>query len=251
MGTSFTKGLFETTFIQGDKEVTTHWNTRAEFHKDMQSGEESLKQRSYLDKVSAASYDQILGDPEMMAFSRSMAKGIFGDNCAACHGSGGAGVTGQYPNLVDDDWLWGGTVEQIEDTLTNGRQGYMPGFKTVFSDQQLDDVSEYVLGLSGHSVDPEKADRGGKLFKGQGGGCHYCHTQEGTGLASQGAANLTDQIWTLVDVQGAEDLEAKKALVKQVIRDGAQREMPAWAARLSPEQIKLLTVYVHELGGGQ
>lgn len=252
VGKGYTTGLFNTiTYKVGGQEQTTHWNTRALLAKDMQEGKEALRTKEYMEKVAAADYQQILADPDMMAFVRSVTKGLFGDNCAACHGAGGAGVMGLFPNLADDDWLWGGSVEDIQATLTHGRVGYMPAFARTFNDEQLDDVANFVLSLSGHDVPADKANRGKQLFTGEGGGCYYCHTAEGSGLKSQGAANLTDNVWTIADVNAQPELDGKLAAVKNVIRNGVNRKMPAWEGRLSETQIKLLTVYVHELGGGQ
>jgi cytochrome c oxidase cbb3-type subunit 3 len=253
VGGSFTKGVMnDITFQTADgTEKTTHWNTRSLLLKDLQEGKESRLSQEYMSKVAAAGYAEILGDAEMMAFTRSVAKGLFGDNCAACHGAGGQGVMGLFPNLADDDWLWGGRVDEIQDTLANGRLGFMPAFRETFEDGQLDDVATYVLSLSGHKVDDAASARGKNIFQTETGGCYYCHTQAGIGLKSQGAANLTDQIWTVADINGAAGIDAKKALVKQIISNGVQREMPGWTGRLNAAQIKLLTVYVHELGGGQ
>ncbi len=253
VGGSFTKGMFNNiTFVNdAGEEVSMHWNTRALLIKDLQEGKGALLSKAYMDKVSEASYNDILGDAEMMAFTRSVANGLFGDNCAACHGAGGTGVVGLFPNIADDDWLWGGSVGEIEDTITNGHLGFMPAFGAVFDEQQLDDVATFVLSLSGHATGAAATSRGEHIFRTEAGGCYYCHTEAGTGLKSQGAANLTDQIWTIVDVNSVEGVEAKKVLVKQVIASGVKREMPNWSDRLSPTQIKLLTVYVHELSGGQ
>jgi cytochrome c oxidase cbb3-type subunit 3 len=250
VGDTFTKGVMNRiTFTVNGDEHTTHWNTRSLLMKEMQEAEEA--QRPYLERVAQMSYGEILADPQMMAFARSVAKGLFGDNCAPCHGQGGAGKVGLFPNLADDAWLWGGTVENIEQTITHGRRGFMPAFRDTFSDQQLDAVGDYVLSLSGYDVDTEAASRGQALFNGQGGGCYYCHTTAGTGLESQGAANLTDNIWTVADVRGDKTVEANKEAVKDVVRNGVTRLMPAWSDRLSPTDIKLITVYVHELGGGR
>jgi cytochrome c oxidase cbb3-type subunit 3 len=253
IGKSYTKGINTITFVNdAGEEVTTEWNTRARLIKEMQSGEEALKQQAYLKQVGESSYEQIQGDAEMMGFVNSMAKGLFGDNCAACHGVGGTpAMIGQYPNLGDDAWLWGGSVAQIEKTIVGGRVGYMPGFAATFSDEQLDQVTSYVLSLSGHQVDAAKAAAGQKIFQGETGGCYYCHTKEATGMASVGSANLTDAIWTVADVPGAASDEESFARVRDVIKNGVQREMPAWEGRLSAAEIKLLTVYVHSLGGGQ
>jgi cytochrome c oxidase cbb3-type subunit 3 len=247
---SFTKGLATVTYERDGEQVTSHWNTRAELIEEMQSGRQTMKQQAYLEQVAAASYEEILDDPEMMAFTRSMAKVLFADNCAACHGTGGAPAQiGLYPNLVDDAWLWGGELADIEHAIRYGRNGYMPAFDHALDDRQIDQLAHYVLSLSGHGVDAQMAAAGRELFQGQGGGCHYCHTPSGEGLASQGAANLTDAIWTVANVPEAAGLEGKLEVVRQVIHDGIQRQMPPWEHRLDDIQIKLLTVYVQSLGG--
>lgn len=252
VGQSYTKGgLNSITYKVGGKEVTTHWNTRALLMKDLQEGEESVKQRQYMTQLLNADYDDILSDSNMMQFTRAVGKTLFTDNCAACHGMGGAGVIGLFPNLVDDDWLWGGKVEEIQYTLQEGRTGFMPAFKKTFTAEQMNDVVEYVLSLSGHEVNEEMASRGGAMFNGEGGGCHYCHTREATGMASVGAANLTDGIWTLANVPGQKTAEGRRQVVRDVISKGVNRKMPTWKDRLSPAEIKVLTVYVHELGGGK
>jgi cytochrome c oxidase cbb3-type subunit 3 len=253
---TFTKGVMNTITFKDDKgqEVTTHWNTRALLINELQTGDISLKHKEYLAKVNAASYAQIASDPEMMDFSRKAAKALFADNCAACHGPEGAlpsSAFGMYPNLVDDAWLWGGTVDDIERTLTVGRNGYMPAYAATFSEEQLDQVANYVLSLSMTGADADKAKAGEKIFNGQAGGCYYCHNKAATGMKSQGSANLTDAIWTVANVPAAPNTEAKLVAIKQVIKSGISRKMPPWKERLSEDEIKLLTVYVHELGGGK
>ncbi|MCB1722593.1 MAG: cytochrome-c oxidase, cbb3-type subunit III [Chromatiaceae bacterium] len=246
---SYTKGFGTVSYQSGGKEVTRHWNTRAELLQDLQSGSETLKQQAYLQKVAAASYDDIANDPEMSAFTQSMAKVLFADNCAACHGIGGSPARiGQYPNLRDDAWLWGGDIAQIEQTIEQGRNGFMPAFGEVLGDAKIEQVASYVLGLSGHQVDAAKAEAGRAIFQGQEGGCFYCHTTSGKGLPSQGAANLTDAIWTVADVPGAATDADRLKAVEAVIREGIQRQMPGWKGRLSTTEIKLLTAYVHSLG---
>lgn len=252
VGKTYTTGWFNNiTYTVNGEQRSRHWNTRTLLIKDMQEGKEALRTQEYMEKVAAADYQQILADADMMTFVRSVTKGLFGDNCAACHGTGGAGVIGLFPNLADDDWLWGGSVTDIQNTITQGHIGYMPAFARTFNEQQLDDVSHFVLSLSGHEVPADKLMRGKRLFTGDTGGCYYCHTANGTGMKSQGAANLTDNIWTIADVPGQTDLSGKIAVVKKVIHDGVNRAMPAWENRLDENQIKLLTVYVHELGGGR
>lgn len=252
VGKAYTTGWFNNiTYTVNGEQRSRHWNTRSLLIKDMQEGKEALRTQEYMEKVEAADYQQILADADMMTFVRSVTKGLFGDNCAACHGTGGAGVIGLFPNLADDDWLWGGSVTDIQNTITQGHTGYMPAFARTFNEEQLDDVSHFVLSLSGQEVPADKLMRGKRLFTGEAGGCYHCHTANGTGMKSQGSANLTDNIWTIADVPGQIDLSAQIAVVKKVIHDGVNRAMPAWENRLDENQIKLLTVYVHELGGGQ
>jgi cytochrome c oxidase cbb3-type subunit 3 len=144
-------------------------------------------------------------------------------------------------------------MEKIQETLIQGRNGFMPPFRETFSPEQLDEVAEYVLTLSGEAPSSEAAERGRELFQGFGGGCYYCHGKDAKGLQSQGAANLTDKIWTIANVPGQQTLEDKKAVLKEFIANGVQnrRIMPAWRDRLTSTEIKLLAVYVHQLGGGQ
>ena len=251
VGKSYTKGVLnEITYTTPDgKQITSHWTTRALYLKDMEQAR--AERARYLEQLQAASLDEIAGNEELSAFAYSMAKVLFADNCAACHQAGGNGVIGSYPNLLDDDWLWGGSYDAIHTTISQGRNGFMPAFRKTLNDAQMDDVAEYVLGLSGTRVDPEKAKRGAEIFNGETGGCYYCHDKGGVGRASLGAANLTDQVWTIADVPGQPGLEGKKAVIKQVIANGVSRNMPAWKDRLSETEIKILTFYVHELGGGK
>lgn len=247
---SYTKGIGTVTYQSDGKEVTTHWNTRAELIEEMQTGRETLKQQAYLEKVAEASYDEIANDPDMMAFTRSMANVLFADNCAACHGIGGTPAQiGLYPNLRDDAWLWGGEIAQIEATIKAGRNGFMPAFGEVLSQAKIDQLAHYVLSLSGYPVDDAKADAGRAIFQGKEGGCHYCHTESGKGMHSQGAADLTDAVWDVADVPGASDAATRLERVRVVINDGIRRQMPGWSERLDDTQIKLLTVYVQSLGG--
>lgn len=250
---SYTKGVFNRiTYVDREgREHQTHWNTRAKLLHEMQQDKDAATRRAYLDKIEKASYSVILRDAEMMDFTRSQAKGLFGDNCAPCHGAGGTGVVGLFPNLADDDWLWGGKVEDIAQTIGGGRTGFMPAFRDTLNDAQIDDVAGFVLSLSGHDIDADRVARGRTIFQSDVGACYYCHTPAGTGLRSQGAANLTDAIWTVADVLDSGSPEAEHAAVAAIVRNGVNRHMPAWSSRLSPAQIKLLTVYVHELGGGQ
>ncbi|MFO7602320.1 MAG: cytochrome-c oxidase, cbb3-type subunit III [Gammaproteobacteria bacterium] len=251
VGKNFTKGVMnDITYVTSDgTENTTHWNTRSLHMKEMQLAREM--QQPYLEKIQAASYVEIGSDQDMRAFAYSTAKVLFADNCAACHQTGGAGVIGLYPNLADDAWLWGGSHAQIEASIREGRVGMMPGFKARFTDAQMGDMAAYVLSLSQvKDINVASARRGQAMFDGAA-ACSSCHTQAGSGDVKMGAANLTDQVWTVANVPGAATVEGKLAEVKQVIASGINRHMPAWKERLSETEIKMLTFYVHELGGGQ
>ena len=250
VGASYTKGIgnqVEYTTADG-KTVKTHWNTRAVYEREMQLARE--QQAVYLTKLKDASFQQILDDPQKRGFATSFAKVLFADNCAACHQAGGSGIIGKYPNLADDAWLWGGSFEQIQTTIREGRHGNMPAFGARLSSKQLDNVSEYVLSLSGQAVDAVKVKLGEKLFQGEA-GCFACHTKAGTGNVLMGSANLTDKIWEIANIQPGQTHEQKQLALINVISHGVSRTMPTWKQRFSATQIKMLAFYVHELGGGK
>ncbi len=251
VGGSFTKGFNTITFMDNGEEVTTHWNTRSLFAQDMQTGRHAVRQREMLDKVGAMEYDDILADVDAMSFVNAYAKGSFGTWCAACHQTGGAGVIGLYPNLRNDQWKWGGTVAQIEETLTLGRNGYMPGYRESLNRDQLNQVASYVLSLNGYDMEGDAVAAGEEIFTGPLGGCFQCHGMDAGGLPSQGAPSLNNNLWALVDVPGAASDEERVSRVASFVHDGIQRVMPAFADRLSETEIKVLTAYVHSLGGGQ
>lgn len=259
VGDSWIKGFGTISYAITDKatgkeeEREYRWNTRALLLEDLGEAANDPQRKAMLSKVQAADYDTIIKDPKMMAFARSVGKGLFGDNCAACHGGGGGGVTGLYPNLTDDDWLWGGSMDKIHETLVNGRNGFMPAFGTALKSEQLNDVAEYVLTLSDEAKPSEASERGKAIFQGQVGGCYYCHGADGKGVQSQGAANLTDKIWAIANVPAQKTLQDKKVVLATFITHGVNntRVMPAWKDRLSPTDIKLLAVYVHQLGGAK
>ena len=248
IGNDFTKGIktIEVKDEQGKVIYDGHWNTRALLLDEMRNSPAALRQKEGIEMVKNASYEQILASPEMMSFARSMAKGLFGDYCAACHGTGGQGVLPYFPNLADDDWLWGGKVENIQKAITSGLKGNMPGFPTI-QGQALDDLALYVLSLSGEKVDAAAAERGKKGYA----MCMGCHGADGKGNAMLGAPNLTDKVWTVANVPGAGSIEGMKQGITNVIHKGIKREMPAFGHRLKDYEIKMLTVYVHEMGGGK
>ncbi|MDR5170653.1 cytochrome-c oxidase, cbb3-type subunit III [Methylobacillus pratensis] len=258
IGDKFTKGVpglhtitYTATTADGKEvEKTSHWNMRAKYMREM--NEHQADQKQWFDKVAAMSFEDVSKDAELMQFVNSAGKTLFSDNCAACHQAGGQGKIGMAPNLTDDHWQFGGTYEQIHATIEGGRNGVMPPFKDSLEDDQITQLAHYVLSLSGEPHDAALATQGKTLFSGAG-ICFTCHGPDAKGNTAMGSADLTDKIWLWADVGGKTGQEAKVAEVKRIIAGGMNSGvMPAWEERLKPEQIKLLTVYVHDtLGGGR
>lgn len=159
---------------------------------------------------------------------------LFLNNCAACHGSDGRGSKG-FPNLADNDWLYGGSHEVVKETITKGRNGVMPPMAAALgSAEDVRNVAHHVLSLSGSAHDPVAAALGKPKF----GVCAACHGTDGKGNQALGAPNLTDKIW----LHGW----GEQAIVS-IITSGKNNAMPAQAARLTPEQIHVLAAYVINL----
>ncbi|MDP2784492.1 MAG: cytochrome-c oxidase, cbb3-type subunit III [Sulfurimicrobium sp.] len=251
VGKHFTTGFSTVTYVNDKgQEKSWHWNTRAQLMKDMNEAEKM--QKPYFDKVAAMPFADIAKDPELTNFVNSAGKAIFAENCAACHQTGGQGKVGFFPNLTDDDWLHGGTHAKIQETIAKGRHGYMPAFKEVLNDSQLDNLANYVASLAGEKADAAKVKAGDALFHGDDAACYYCHDNSAKGRQEIGSSNLSDKIWLWADVPAQSTPEKKVEAIRTVIANGLDRGvMPAWEERLKPEQIKLLTVYVHGLGGGK
>ncbi|WP_029003416.1 cytochrome-c oxidase, cbb3-type subunit III [Azorhizobium doebereinerae] len=198
-------------------------------------------------KLANVPLDEIEKNPELLNLARAEGRVAFADNCAPCHGAGGGGAKG-FPNLNDDDWLWGGTLEQISATITHGarsgddegHQGNMMAFGPILTKAEISDVADYVRSLSGTGPkDLPSVQKGAAVFAAN---CAACHGEDGKGNQELGSKNLTDGIW----LYGGD-----KATIVQTITNGRGGVMPAWTSRLSPTTIKALTVYVHTLGGGQ
>jgi cytochrome c oxidase cbb3-type subunit III len=200
-------------------------------------------------KLAATPLAEIEKDPALLALARARGKAAFGDNCAPCHGTGGAGAKG-YPNLNDDEWIWGGKLEQIEQTIQFGARSGNPkahegamlafGKDGVLKPAEIVTVANYVRALSGLSTSPGyDAAAGKKIFADN---CVSCHGDNGKGNQELGAPDLTDKIW----LYGSDE-----ATLVETITNGRAGVMPAWAGRLDPATIKALAVYVHSLGGGK
>jgi cytochrome c oxidase cbb3-type subunit 3 len=205
-------------------------------------------QGQFRDKLAATPLERIKDDPELLRFAMTGGNAAFQANCAPCHGRGAQGFAG-YPNLNDDDWLWGGSLDEIHKTIGVGvrsdaqeaRISQMPryGLEKLLDETQINDAAEYVLSLSGQPSDAAAAGRGQKVFAEQ---CVTCHGEGGKGLQEFGAPNLTDAIWLY---------GGSRAAIVESIRTGRGGVMPAWTGRLGPVTLKSLAVYVHSLGGGK
>ena len=188
--------------------------------------------------------DLVGGDADGFAYNGGHA--VFQTFCAQCHGAGANGAKG-YPSLIDDDWLWGGSIEEIHTTISHGiryesdldtRSSQMPAFGEFLSKEEIAQLVEYVGSRSGINGAVE-TEEGKNLFLDN---CAACHGDDATGDRFVGAPNLTDAIWLYGD-----DEETLTETVTYA-RFGV---MPAWSGRLSESQIRQAAVYIHSLGGGE
>lgn len=186
-------------------------------------------------------------DAPVYQFAVASGASVFRAQCSQCHGAGAAGALG-YPNLLDDDWLWGGDIASIAFTVEHGirntqsdeaRYSEMPKYGEFWEPEQIDQTVQYVLSLSGREHDSVLAAAGATLFEEN---CTACHGPNGAGMREQGGPNLTDSIWLYGD-----DTEAITASIANA-RFGV---MPAWGKRLSEADVKAVSLYIHQLGGGE
>ena len=222
------------------------YSSRAEYAKTMAAVDTA--NNGVVSRVAATPVQDILADPELARFATSAGSSAFKVNCSQCHGTGAAGSPG-YPNLNDDSWIWGGTVEQIYTTIAHGvrsptdpdtRFNLMPNFGT---DQLLDDasikqVAAYVAGLSGLEGGVDTPE-GAQIFTDN---CAACHGDGGVGNTELGGPNLTDKIWLY---------NGSLAAITAQVNRPRHGMMQAWSEKLNDATIKELAVYVHGLGGGQ
>ncbi len=228
MLTTHTKGL-------------TGWTSIKEYKQDL--GAIEAKRAKYESQLPGMSAAAILADSELKNYVIRSAKVLFGDNCAACHGTGGQGNP-NFPVLADDDWLYGGDINTIVTSITGGRNGIMTAQGKMLSEAEINELTDAVMAGKPTSS---------PLFAGKG-GCFACHGPDGKGMAFMGSANLTDGIFRFA----AKD---QRASVKYTITHGVNDPsdpqtrnavMPKFGGgKLNDTEIKKLAVYVHALGGGQ
>lgn len=253
--------------IHGATKGLLGWTQIKEYKQDMAKVEKV--RAPFEEKIKKMTVDQILADPEMRNYAVGSSKVLFGDNCAACHGVGGNPAPGSgYPILADDDWLYGGTVDQIEESIAKGRHGMMPAHAKLLKPEEVDQLVKFVL----DSSQGIKDDAGHALFAAK--GCVACHGQNAKGNQEIGSANLTDKIWRFSGkpdqirytiLHGVNDpsdpktriavmpsWNEKLAVIMEAKKWGDDPEFTGKETqRLTESEIKKLAVYVHQLGGGK
>ncbi|NBW75311.1 MAG: cytochrome-c oxidase, cbb3-type subunit III [Sphingomonadaceae bacterium] len=220
------------------------WTSRGQLADEMKA--EDQRRAGTLAALAATPIEQLASKPDLMRAAIEGGRAAFRVNCVQCHGSGAAGSVG-YPNLRDDDWLWGGNIKDIETTLINGirqpgndatRQSLMPNFGKdgILPPADIAAVTDHVLSLTGKSTANAK---GSELFAAN---CAVCHGADAKGGRQVGAPNLADAIWLY---------GGKREQVSGSIHQAHAGVMPAWGGKLDPVTIKMLAAYVHSLGGGE
>lgn len=214
-------GLGRTTGILG-------WSSTDQHAREMKRAEE--KYGPIYTKLAGMSFDELVKNPDAMGIGQR----LFLNNCAQCHGSDGLGAKG-FPNLADKDWQWGGSPEAIKVSVLAGRQGVMPALGAALgSPEMVENVSNYVLSLSGSTHDAAKAAAGKPMFA----VCAACHGAGGEGNQALGAPNLTDKTWLI---------SGTAAGITGVINNGRHGVMPAWKDFLGEERSHIVSAYVYSL----
>lgn len=207
-------------------------------------------QAVFTDQIAALDVTEIVANEELARFARAGGESAFKVNCSQCHGSGAEGSEG-FPNLNDDEWIWGGTVDAIYLTIMHGVR-HEPDFDTRFNDmpaygqdellsrEEIDAVANYVVSISGGEADAAMLEEGSVIFADN---CAACHGEQGEGIDELGGPDINNAIW----LYGDGSLEAITAQLNQP----QQGVMPAWNIKLGESTVKQLAVYVHSLGGGE
>jgi len=223
------------------------WSSRASLAESVSAADAA--RADLVSAVAEKDVAAIVADDNLRQFAINGGKAAYKVNCVQCHGSGATGSPG-YPNLNDDDWIWGGTIEEIHTTLMHGvrseadddtRLSDMPAFGAddLLDDDQISDVAWYVRKISGQEADEAAAGRGASVYADE---CASCHGDNGEGVRDVGGPRLSDAIWLY---GGSHD-----EIVVQIAKP-RQGVMPGWQARLGDVTVKQMAVYVHSLGGGE
>ena len=229
--------------INGATKGLLGYSTRAEVAKDIADHHD--KNADLVLALTDSELDAV--DSDLLRYAVARGGSVFRAQCSQCHGSGAAGAVG-YPNLLDDDWLWGGTKSEIAYSITHGIRNesdfdahwsQMPAFEDALEKTEIDAVVEYVIGLSSTDVEGDLVQLGAQIYSEN---CAVCHADNATGDASIGAPNLADAIW----LYGSD-----RQSIATSVREARFGVMPAWGQRLSDEDVRAVTLYVHGLGGGE
>lgn len=230
--------------VEKGTEGVLGWTSRGQLAEELATAEAS--KADIFARIAATPVENLGDDPALLAQAVAGGSAAFKVNCVQCHGAGAAGYQDLgYPNLNDDDWLWGGDLKAIEYTLIHGirdesdpqtRFSLMPGFEGIFTPQQTSAVVDHVLSFTGQA---QSSAMGAELYANN---CLACHGPAGQGDRLQGAPNLADAIWLYGD---------SRAQITQQILNPRMGMMPRWSDKLDPVTIKMLTAYVHSRGGGE
>ncbi len=214
----------------GNDEGLIGWTSTGQWEEEVAEAEE--KYAPIFNKFAATPLAELAQDAEAMKVGQR----LFANNCSVCHGSSGRGALG-FPNLTDGDWLYGGEPETIKQTIMLGRNGQMPakGLKPDMTNDDINDLTHYLLAFSKRSDDSAAAGRGGKMFQTA---CAACHGADAKGLQSVGAPNLTDDVWLY---------GASAAKIRQTLLHGRAGVMPAQADTLGEKKVHILAAYVYSL----
>ena len=224
------------------------WSTRANVVAEIQTVQDA--NASVNSRLVSTKLTEISEDPDLVGYATQAGAAVFHTWCAQCHGSGAAGVQASgYPNLLDDDWIWGGDIGNIHYTISHGirseadddtRYSEMTAFAGILDEHEIDSVANYVLTLSGQAPnDASRVAEGAVVFEEN---CASCHGEAGSGDIDQGAPDLTDAIW----LYGG-DYDT----IVETVSHGRFGVMPNWNTRLTEAQIRAVATYVHGLGGGR
>ncbi|MFA5120477.1 cytochrome-c oxidase, cbb3-type subunit III [Zavarzinia sp.] len=222
------------------------WTSKGQLAEDQAAA--ATAQGPWRSAIMAVPLEQVEADPDLRRFAVAGGKALFNQNCAPCHGVGAGGQQGQFPSLVDDDWLWGGKIDDIRQTITHGirnddsdsRSSVMPTFGDNLSKGEIEQVADYVVSLSDPAADATRAAMpGAAVFRAN---CAACHGPSGEGSREFGAPRLNDAIW----LYG----RGRDAVIRQVTQP-RMGMMPSFAARFDEATIRMLATYVHSLGGGE
>jgi cytochrome c oxidase cbb3-type subunit 3 len=212
----------------GTYQGALNWTKEGQWEAEMATAKEKY------DPIYAQYRDVAIPELAKNGDATAMGKRLYLTYCVQCHGADARGAKG-FPNLTDNDWLWGGTPEMITASIVNGRQGAMPAWQPILGDEGVDNVTEYVLQLSGRKADTDKAAKGKDIYMVN---CVACHNPDGSGNQFLGAARLNDNIWLY---------GKSRSSIVETIANGRNGVMPSWTKLMSEDKIHVVTAYVYSL----